>query len=70
MISVETGKTVAKLGKGIVRNGNCIWTETLVESVLISKDDFSKELEERLFKFVISMVMVLVSWKLFSISFD
>lgn len=58
MISVETGKTVAKLGKGIVRNGNCIWTETLVESVWISKDDSSKELEERLFKFVVSMVII------------
>lgn len=57
MISVETGKTVAKLGKGIVRNGNCIWTETLVESVWISKDA-SKELEERLFKFVVSMVII------------
>lgn len=59
MISVETGKTVAKLGKGIVRNGNCTWTETLVESVWISKDDVSsKELEERLFKFVVSMVII------------
>lgn len=57
MISVETGKTVAKLGKGIVRNGNCIWTETLVESVWMSKDA-SKELEERLFKFVVSMVII------------
>ncbi|KAL6988288.1 hypothetical protein U1Q18_014038 [Sarracenia purpurea var. burkii] len=55
VISVETGKTVAKSSKAPVRNGNCQWTETLSESILISKDDSTKALEERLFKFVVAM---------------
>ncbi|KAL3532008.1 hypothetical protein ACH5RR_005529 [Cinchona calisaya] len=55
MSSVESGKTVAKLGKALVRSGNCQWSETLLESVWISKDDSLKEPEECLFKLVVSM---------------
>ncbi|KVH90500.1 EEIG1/EHBP1 N-terminal domain-containing protein [Cynara cardunculus var. scolymus] len=55
IISVETGKTIARSNKAMVRNGNCQWTETLSESIWISNDDSSKELEEHLFKFVVSM---------------
>ncbi|KAD5508510.1 hypothetical protein E3N88_16213 [Mikania micrantha] len=54
-ISVETGKTIAKSNKALVRNGNCYWSETLSESIWISHYDSSKELEEHLFKFVVSM---------------
>ncbi|KAI3442906.1 C2 NT-type domain-containing protein [Psidium guajava] len=54
VISVETGKTIAKSSKALVRNGSCQWTETLAESVLVSHDDPSKELEDCLFKLVIS----------------
>lgn len=55
VISVETGKTIAKSSKALVRNGSCQWTDTLAESVLVSHDDPSKELEDCLFKLVISM---------------
>ncbi|KAL4592098.1 hypothetical protein LXL04_005082 [Taraxacum kok-saghyz] len=55
IISVETGKTVARSNKALVRNGNCQWTESLSESIWISHDDSSKEMEEHLFKFVVSM---------------
>ncbi|KAK2983738.1 hypothetical protein RJ640_024091 [Escallonia rubra] len=55
LISVGTGKTVAKSTKAPVRNGNCQWSETLSESLWISKDDSSKELEGCLFKLVVSM---------------
>ncbi|KAI3822555.1 hypothetical protein L1987_10147 [Smallanthus sonchifolius] len=55
IISVETGKTIARSNKALVRNGNCQWTETLSESICISHYDSSKELEEHLFKFVVSM---------------
>ncbi|KAI3791854.1 hypothetical protein L2E82_05717 [Cichorium intybus] len=55
IISVETGKTIARSNKAVVRNGNCQWTETLCESIWISHDESSKELEEHLFKFVVSM---------------
>ncbi|CAK9157704.1 unnamed protein product [Ilex paraguariensis] len=55
IISVETGKTIAKSNKALVRNGNCQWTETLSESIWLSHDDSPKELEEYLFKLVITM---------------
>ncbi|GKB82397.1 putative NT-type C2 domain-containing protein [Tanacetum coccineum] len=55
IISVETGKTIARSSKALVRNGTCQWTETLSESIWISHYDSSKELEEHLFKFVVSM---------------
>lgn len=54
VVSVETGKTVAKSGKAAVRNGNCQWTETLSESIWVAQDDSSKEPGECLFKFVIA----------------
>nr|XP_043623373.1 interaptin-like [Erigeron canadensis] len=55
IISVETGKTIARSNKALVRNGSCQWTETISESIWISHYDSSKELEEHLFKFVVSM---------------
>ncbi|RWR93834.1 protein MLP1-like protein [Cinnamomum micranthum f. kanehirae] len=54
VISIETGKTVAKSSKAVVRNSNCQWTEALSESIWVSQEDASKELEECLFKFVVS----------------
>ena len=56
VISVDTGKTIAKSSKAPVLNGNCHWAETLSESIWISQDDSIKALEECLFKFVVSMV--------------
>ncbi|KAK9072791.1 hypothetical protein SSX86_009226 [Deinandra increscens subsp. villosa] len=55
IISIKTGITVARSNKALVRNGNCQWSETLSESIWISQDGSSKELEEHLFKFVVSM---------------
>ncbi|WCJ34411.1 hypothetical protein M5689_015722 [Euphorbia peplus] len=64
IISVETGKTLGKTSKTHVRNGSCQWTDSLSESIWIPKDDqsqsrsqsqSSKELEECLYKFLISM---------------
>ncbi|KAI8013424.1 hypothetical protein LOK49_LG05G00826 [Camellia lanceoleosa] len=55
VISLETGKTIAKSTKAAVRNGNCQWTETLSESIWLSQDDSIKALEECLFKFVVAM---------------
>lgn len=56
IVSVETGKTIAKSNKAPVRNGTCKWMETLSESLWIPQDDSSNELEEILLKLVISMV--------------
>ncbi|KAH8505728.1 hypothetical protein H0E87_012805 [Populus deltoides] len=56
MISVETGKTIAKTSKAAVRNGNCQWTESLSESTwTASQDESSKEHDDCLFKFVVAM---------------
>ncbi|XP_075510059.1 uncharacterized protein LOC142546299 isoform X2 [Primulina tabacum] len=55
LISLETGKTFARLGKALVRNGNCQWTEVHSESIRVSQNDSSKESEESLIKLVVSM---------------
>ncbi|KAL0338528.1 UNVERIFIED_CONTAM: hypothetical protein Sangu_1374900 [Sesamum angustifolium] len=54
IISVETGKTLAKSGKAPVKNGYCQWTETLSESIYIPRDDSSKGYEEFPVKLVVS----------------
>ncbi|XP_057852911.2 uncharacterized protein LOC131063154 isoform X2 [Cryptomeria japonica] len=55
VISVETGKAIARTNKAIVRGGNCKWLEDVSESVRFLQDDNSRELEEKLYKFVVSM---------------
>ncbi|GAV86686.1 NT-C2 domain-containing protein, partial [Cephalotus follicularis] len=54
IISLETAKTITKSGKASVRNGNCQWTETLTDSIMISHDETSKE-TEFIIKFVVAM---------------
>lgn len=54
LISVETDKTVTKTGKASVWNGNCRWTETLSESIWVSPEDSSKEVQQCLYKLLIS----------------
>ncbi|XP_057832801.2 uncharacterized protein LOC131043587 isoform X2 [Cryptomeria japonica] len=54
IFSVETGKAVARTNKALVRSGTCQWSEAVSESVRFLQDDISKELEEKLFKFVVS----------------
>lgn len=56
---METGKTTAKSGKALVQNGSCQWTDTLSESIWVSQDDSSKELQDCFFKLVVSMVLLL-----------
>ncbi|KAF7147338.1 hypothetical protein RHSIM_Rhsim03G0087000 [Rhododendron simsii] len=55
IISVETGKQIAKSSKAPARNGNCQWVETWLESIWFSRDDCAKAPEECLFKFVVAM---------------
>ncbi|KAG1355018.1 myosin-11 [Cocos nucifera] len=55
IISVGTGKTIAKSSKTTVHGGTCQWTETISESIFVSQNDASKELEECQFKIVVSM---------------
>ncbi|KAG8648608.1 myosin-11 isoform X2 [Manihot esculenta] len=56
IVSVETGKTIVKSSKAAVRNGSCQWTETVSESIWVSKDGQpSKELEDFPYKLVVAM---------------
>ncbi|PON56159.1 RPG related protein [Parasponia andersonii] len=55
VVSVETGKTVSKTSKAVVRNGSCQWNETLSESIRVPDDDSYKETDDCLFKFIVSM---------------
>ncbi|KAF8020830.1 hypothetical protein BT93_G1299 [Corymbia citriodora subsp. variegata] len=55
IISLDTGKTIRRLEKVPVWNGNCQWSETISESIWISKYDGPKDVEGCLFKFVIAM---------------
>ncbi|XP_019187764.1 PREDICTED: putative leucine-rich repeat-containing protein DDB_G0290503 [Ipomoea nil] len=55
VVSAGTGKVIAKLGKAMVRAGSCQWPETLLESVWIPREDSSTEVEEYLYKCVVSM---------------
>ncbi|KAF3784410.1 hypothetical protein EJ110_NYTH30289 [Nymphaea thermarum] len=55
IVSVETGKIIAKSNRSLVRDGTCQWTETFSDFLSPSQDDTSKDNEERLFKFVVAM---------------
>ncbi|GKB39714.1 EEIG1/EHBP1 N-terminal domain-containing protein [Tanacetum coccineum] len=54
LICVESDKTVTKTGRASVWNGNCRWTESLSESIWLSQGDSSKELQQCLYKLLIS----------------
>ncbi|XP_061363783.1 uncharacterized protein LOC133307309 [Gastrolobium bilobum] len=54
IISMETGKTIAKSGKALVQNGQCQWEDSMFSTIWIS-DDSLKENEGFLLKLVISM---------------
>lgn len=56
LVSVETGKTVAKSSKASVRNGTCQWTENIAESIRVPHRDSSKELEDCYYKLVLATV--------------
>lgn len=55
MISVDTGKTMAKANKAIVRSGTCQWTETFSEGIWIPIDGTSKEIEDCNIKLAVTM---------------
>ena len=57
IVYVETGKTIAKSSKAVVRNEGCQWTETISESIRVSQDDSSKEMEDCFLKLIVSMVV-------------
>ncbi|XP_039137404.1 myosin-3-like [Dioscorea cayenensis subsp. rotundata] len=55
IVSVETGKTIAKSSRTAVHGGTCQWTDSFSESIWVSQDGATKELEECLYKIVVAM---------------
>ncbi|KAG6491384.1 interaptin-like isoform X1 [Zingiber officinale] len=53
LISMESGKVLAKTGKATVRSGNCQWTDA--ETLWVSEDDASQDLEKCQFKILVSL---------------
>ncbi|KAK4749312.1 hypothetical protein SAY87_026761 [Trapa incisa] len=55
IISVETGKTIAKSSRASVRNGTCHWNDNIAESIRFPHNDSSKDLGDSFYKFVVSI---------------
>ncbi|TVU31783.1 hypothetical protein EJB05_23484 [Eragrostis curvula] len=55
IISVDTGKTIAKSSKAAARNGICQWPDSILESIWFSQDEESKEFQDCQCKIVVSM---------------
>lgn len=56
VISVETGKIIAKSGKMTPKNGRCRWIETLSESVSVVVGETKQDADQCLIKLVIATV--------------
>ncbi|KAL9675956.1 hypothetical protein QQ045_004165 [Rhodiola kirilowii] len=54
VISVETGKIIAKSGKTTAKNGKCRWTETLSESLNIIVGEAKQDADQCLIKLVLA----------------
>jgi hypothetical protein len=55
IISIESGETIAKSGKALVKNGECHWEESMLSTMWIS--DYSlQENQGCLLKLLVAMV--------------
>ncbi|XLT64848.1 hypothetical protein HN873_021287 [Arachis hypogaea] len=55
VVSVESGKAIAKSSKVLVQNGSCQWSDSFSEFVLFPGDNSSKEIDECLLKLIVAM---------------
>ncbi|KAK7345463.1 hypothetical protein VNO77_16067 [Canavalia gladiata] len=55
VVSVENGKTIAKSSKVPVRNGSCQWADTFSESISVSRDNSTMEVDDCLLKLIVAM---------------
>ena len=62
LVSVETGKVIAKTGKAPVKNGSCFWSDPVFESTFLSWDIDGKSSDKKLYKLVVSMVIFLAKF--------
>lgn len=58
-IPADTGKPTAKTTKANVRNGSCKWGDPIYETTRLLQDSKSKQYDEKLYKLVVSMVLIL-----------
>jgi len=55
IISIETGETIAKSGKALVKNGECDWEDSMLSTIWIS--DYSlQDNQACLLKLLLAMV--------------
>lgn len=54
VISEENGKTIAKSSRVQVRNGGCQWADSISESIWVSKNSSSKEIEDCVLKLLVA----------------
>ncbi|KAI9086350.1 hypothetical protein K1719_031804 [Acacia pycnantha] len=54
VISAENGKILAKSSRVQVRNGGCQWADSISESIWVSKNSSSKEIEDCVLKLVVA----------------
>ncbi|XLT08724.1 hypothetical protein HN51_054517 [Arachis hypogaea] len=55
VVSVESGKAIAKSSKVLVQYGSCQWSDSFSEFVLFPGDNSSKEIDECLLKLIVAM---------------
>ncbi|GFZ10004.1 hypothetical protein Acr_21g0006030 [Actinidia rufa] len=54
-VPADSGKATAKTSKANVRNGTCKWGDPIYETTRLLQDSKSKQYDEKLYKFVVSM---------------
>ncbi|RYR45710.1 hypothetical protein Ahy_A07g031516 [Arachis hypogaea] len=62
VVSVESGKAIAKSSKVLVQNGSCQWSDSFSEFVLFPGDNSSKEIDECLLKLIVAMLEVCLNY--------
>ncbi|XLT04501.1 hypothetical protein HN51_043250 [Arachis hypogaea] len=55
VVSVESGKAIAKSSKVLVQYGSCQWSDSFSEFVLFPGDNSSKEIDECLLKLIVAL---------------
>ncbi|RYR15256.1 hypothetical protein Ahy_B04g071982 [Arachis hypogaea] len=55
VVSVESGKAIAKSSKVLVQYGSCQWSDSFSEFVLFPGDNSFKEIDECLLKLIVAM---------------
>ncbi|XP_078155669.1 uncharacterized protein LOC144551543 isoform X2 [Carex rostrata] len=57
-VCVDSGKSIAKTSRAVVRNGTCHWPDSMSEFISFYQDVTTKEIEECQYRFVVLMFNV------------